>query len=119
MNKASLFLMSALFSQSLLASPIVDAFLADPVTVLDDQGRLQREVARNGLPQTLPVLQYNKELDLVQVELAGQKVWLDTMDVRVSPPLNVVKLPCQKLSSSQADDHQNNSTIGFGSGCSK
>lgn len=119
MIKTSLFLLSALFSQSLFAAPVVDAFLTDPITVLDEQGKSQREVARSGLPKTLPILQYNKDLDLVEVELAGQKVWLDTMDVRVSPPLNVVKLPCQKLSSSQADDHQNNSTIGFGAGCSK
>lgn len=120
MRKTYLFLLSALFSHSLLAAPMVEAFLADPVAVLDDQGKPQRDVARASLPQqALPVLEYNKELDLVQVELAGQKVWLDTMDVRVNPPLNVVKLPCQKLPSNLADDHKNASTIGFGSGCKK
>jgi hypothetical protein len=121
MSKTFLLLFSLLFSHSLLAAgPMVDAFLQDPVPVLDDQGKSLRDVARANLPkQALPVLQYNKELDLVQVDLGSEKVWLDPMTVRVNPPLNVVKLPCQKLSSSLAEDHQNNSTIGFGAGCAK
>lgn len=119
MRKTSLFLLSVLFSHSLLAAPMVVAFLEDSVAVLDDQGEPQHDVARASLPkQPLPVLQYNKELDLVQVELSGQKVWLDTMQLRVNPPLNVVKMPCEKLSQSQAGDHTTNASLGYG-GCSK
>ncbi|MDH0289911.1 hypothetical protein N7414_12360 [Pseudomonas sp. GD04087] len=55
----------------------------------------------------------------MQVEVSGQKVWMDSMAVRVDPPLHVVELPCEKLTRSQAEDQQNNSTIGFGAGCSK
>ncbi|MFB4391146.1 MULTISPECIES: hypothetical protein [unclassified Pseudomonas] len=120
MRTISLFLLSALFSHSLLAAPMVEAFLADPLEVLDEHGKLQRDVARASLPQQpIPVLDYNKEQDLVQLELAGQKVWVDTLQVRVNPPLNVVKLPCQKLPNNLSDDHKNNATIGFGSGCKK
>ncbi|MDH0304051.1 MULTISPECIES: hypothetical protein [unclassified Pseudomonas] len=120
MSKTSLFLLSALFSHSLLAAPMVEAFLDDPVPVLDEQGRALGDRARSNLPkQAIPVLQYNKELDLVQVEVSGERVWLDTMTVRVNPPLNVVKLPCQKLSNTRPEDQQDNSTIGFGAGCSK
>ena len=120
MNKTCLFLLAALLSHaSQAATQTVEAFLADPVAVLDEQGKLEREVALSDIPPNpLPVLQYNEELELVQVELAGKKVWLDTMDLRLNPS-KVVKLPCQKLPTSQAQDQQNNSTIGFGAGCSK
>ena len=120
MNKTCLFLLTALLSHtSLAATQTVEAFLADPVAVLDEQGKLEREVALSEIPPNpLPVLQYNEELELVQVELAGKKVWLDTMDLRLNPS-KVVKLPCQKMPTSQAQDQQNNSTIGFGAGCSK
>ncbi|MGF6693967.1 hypothetical protein M2318_004051 [Metapseudomonas resinovorans] len=120
MNKTCLFLLSALVSHaSLAATPTVEEFLADPVAVLDEQGKLEREVALSEVPPNpLPVLQYNEELELVQVELAGKKVWLDTMDLRLNPS-KLVKLPCQKMPTSQAQDQQNNSTIGFGAGCSK
>ncbi|MEN5033473.1 hypothetical protein [Pseudomonas sp. TWI929] len=120
MNKTFLFLLSALFSHSLLAAPMIEDFIDDPLPVLDEQGKQLRDVARNSLPKhAIEVLQWNKELDLVQVNLAGEKVWLDTLSVRVNPPLNVVTMPCQKLTSSQSDDHQNNSTLGYGAGCSK
>ncbi|MNP79819.1 hypothetical protein D3C76_1777470 [compost metagenome] len=88
--------------------------------MLDEQGKPLRDIARNSLPkQAIEVLQWNKELDLVQVDLGGEKVWLDTMSVRVNPPLNIVTMPCQKLSTSLSDDHQNNSTLGYGAGCAK
>ncbi|WP_336334966.1 hypothetical protein [Pseudomonas putida] len=120
MSKTFLFLFSALFSHSLLAAPMIEAFTDDPLPVLDEQGKPLRDIARNSLPrQAIEVLQWNKELDLVQVDLAGEKVWLDTMSVRVNPPLNIVTMPCQKLSTSLSDDHQNNSTLGYGAGCAK
>ncbi|MGG5288299.1 hypothetical protein [Pseudomonas shirazensis] len=119
MRKTSLFLLSVLFSPSLLAAPMVEAFLGEQITVLDDQGGIQREVASASLgKQPLPVLQYNKDLDLVEVELAGQKVWLDPLQLRINPPLNMVKMPCEKLPTTLASDHKNNSTMGYG-GCSE
>ncbi|AHD12226.1 hypothetical protein C163_00285 [Pseudomonas sp. FGI182] len=120
MSKTFLFLFSALFSHSLFAAPMIEAVIDDPLPVLDEQGKALRDVARSSLPkQAIEVLQWNKELDLVQVDLAGEKVWLDTMSVRVNPPLNIVTMPCQKLSTNLADDHQNNSTLGYGAGCAK
>lgn len=120
MSKTSLSLLCALFSQSLFAASQVVGYLDDTVELLDDQGKVQRAVPSTSLPrQALPVLQYDKELDLVEVEVSGQKVWLDSMAVRVDPPLHVVDLPCEKLTRSQAEDQQNNSTIGFGAGCKK
>ncbi|AFJ58788.1 MAG: hypothetical protein A2W79_27235 [Pseudomonadales bacterium RIFCSPLOWO2_12_60_38] len=121
MNRSLIVLLAALFTQGAWAEThSIKAFLADPVTVLDEQGKQQRELAKKDAPtQPLPVLQYNQALDLVQVELAGQKVWLDTMDLRIEPPLNVVDLPCQGLTKSQAKDSRNNSTIGFGAGCNQ
>ncbi|KAA0941255.1 hypothetical protein FQ186_27945 [Pseudomonas sp. ANT_H14] len=121
MNRTFIVLLVALFSQAVLAEThAIKAFLADPVAVLDEQGKQEREIAQKDTPkQPVPVLQYNKALDLVQVELAGQKVWLDTMDLRIDPPLNVVDLPCQMMPKSLAKDSHNNSTIGFGAGCNQ
>jgi hypothetical protein len=118
MNRTAILLLTALFSQAALsATPTVEAFLADPVALLDEQGKLERELPLKDVPtKPLPVLQYNEALELVQVELSGKKVWLDTMDLRLNPS-KLVKLPCQKMPSSQAADSQNNSTIGFGAGC--
>ncbi|MBC3300183.1 hypothetical protein H0Z09_03520 [Pseudomonas sp. SWRI18] len=121
MNRSLVVLIAALFTQSAWAQTYsIKAFLADPVAVLDEQGKQQRELPQKQAPtQPVPVLQYNKALDLVQVELGGQKVWLDPMDLRIEPPLNVVDLPCQGLTKSQAKDSRNNSTIGFGAGCNQ
>jgi hypothetical protein len=121
MNRTLIVLLVALFSQGAWAEThSIKAFLADPVAVLDEQGKQQRELAQKDAPaQPVPVLQYNKTLELVQVELAGQKVWLDTMDVRIEPPLNVVELPCQEMPKSLVKDSRNNSTIGFGAGCNQ
>jgi hypothetical protein len=121
MNKHLIVLLAALFTQGAWAETHnIMAFLADPVAVLDEQGKQQRELPKKDTPsQPVPVLQYNKTLDLVQVELAGQKVWLDTMDLRIVPPLNIVELPCQGLTKSQTKDSRNASTIGFGAGCNQ
>lgn len=121
MNKTLIVLLAVLFSQVALADVhSIKAFLADPVAVLDEQGKQQRELARKDAPtQPLPVLQYNPALDLVQVELAGQKVWLDTMDLRIEPALNVVDLQCEELIKSKKKDSNNKSTIGFGAGCNQ
>jgi hypothetical protein len=120
MTKTTVLLLAALFSQAALsATPTVDAFLADPVALLDEQGKLQRELPLKDTPKNpIPVLQYNETLELVQVELSGQKVWLDTMDLRLNPS-KIVKLPCQKMPNSLKADSQNNSTIGFGAGCNQ
>lgn len=121
MNRTFTVLLLALVSQGAWAeTQSVKAFLADPVAVLDEQGKQQRELAQKDAPaQPLPVLRYNKALDLVEVELTGQKVWLDTMDVRIEPPLNVVELPCQEMPKSLAKDSRNLSTISFGAGCNQ
>jgi hypothetical protein len=121
MNRSLIVLLATLFTQGAWAEThSIKAFLADPVAVLDEQGKQQRELPKKDAPtQPVPVLQYNKALDLVQVELAGQKIWLDTMDLRIEPPLNVVDLPCQGLTKSQTKDSRNNSTIGFGAGCNQ
>lgn len=121
MNRILIVLLASLFSQPLWAeNHSIEEFLADPVAILDGQGKQERELPQKDAPtQPVPVLQYNKALELVQVELAGQKVWLDTMDVRIEPPLNVVDLPCQKMPKSLAKDSHNNSTIGFGAGCNQ
>ncbi|WP_338489190.1 hypothetical protein VRB78_01245 [Pseudomonas trivialis] len=121
MNRSLIVLLAALFTQGAWAQThTITAFLADPVTVLDEQGAPQRDLARKDTPtQPLTVLQYNSALEIVQVELAGQKVWLDTMDLRIEPPLKVVDLPCQGLTKSQAKSSRNHSTIGFGAGCNQ
>ncbi|MHC8409027.1 hypothetical protein ACYZTR_02350 [Pseudomonas sp. Hz4] len=118
MTRTAALLLTALFSQAAWsATPTVEAFLADPIALLDAQGKLERELPLKDAPKNaLPVLQYNEALELVQIELAGQKVWLDTMDLRLNPS-KLVKLPCQKMPSSKIADSQNNSTIGFGAGC--
>ncbi|MGW7773079.1 hypothetical protein ACTWM0_09030 [Pseudomonas machongensis] len=121
MIKSSLLLLSLLVSQSVMATPepVVEAWLRKSVAVLDDQGKSLHQVDSSSLPKAPKVLQYNKELDIIQVGLPEGDVWMDTMAVRVNPPLNIVKFPCQTLQSGYSDDHQNNSTIGYGAGCKK
>lgn len=120
MIKHAFLLLSLLLSTPLLATtPVVEAFLADPVELLDEQGKLLHETPKAALPKgPLNVLQYNEELELVQVQLGDQVVWLDTVDLRLNPN-KLVKLPCQKMPSSLAADSQNHSTLGFGAGCAK
>lgn len=120
MYKPAFLLLAALASQPALAADLtIEEFLADPIELLDEQGKFQRELPANELPPPpLPVLQYNDNLEFVQVELANQKVWLDTQDLRLNQS-KTVKLPCQKLPTSMTTDKQNNSTIGFGAGCQK
>ncbi|CAM3187063.1 MULTISPECIES: hypothetical protein [Pseudomonas] len=121
MTRIFIVLLVALYSQAVLAEThVIKAFLADPVEVVDEQGKLQREIARKDTPkQPIAVLQLNKALDLVQVELAGQKIWLDVGDLRIEPPLNVMELPCQQMPQSLASDTHNKSTLGYGAGCSQ
>ncbi|SDV07374.1 hypothetical protein [Pseudomonas mucidolens] len=121
MTKTLIVLLVVLFSQEVRADAhTIQAFLADPVAVLDEQGKLQREIAQKDAPkQPVPVLHYNQALDLVQVELAGQKVWLDPMDLRIEPPFHVTDLPCQQVPKSLASDSHNKSTLGYGAGCNQ
>jgi hypothetical protein len=114
-------LIAVLASQTCAAAVAnVEAFLADPVSILDEQGKVEREMPRKEAPaQPLPVLQYNEALELVQVDLAGRKVWLDPMDLRINPPLKVVKMPCERLNGSDKGLEKNHSTMGFGEGCNK
>ncbi|MCQ2995050.1 hypothetical protein ALP94_02846 [Pseudomonas savastanoi pv. glycinea] len=121
MTRVAAFLLTALFSQfALSAGSNVEGFLSDPLEVFDEQRNYLRDLPKKDAPtKPIPVLQYNEALDLVQVELAGQKVWLDNQDLRVNPPLNGVDLPCQKLQPGKSTDSQNNSTMGYGAGCNK
>jgi hypothetical protein len=120
MTRTTVLLLAILFSPAVLsATPTVEAFLADPVALLDEQGKLERELPLKEAPtKPVPVLQYNEALELVQVELSGKKVWLDTMDLRLNPS-KLVKLPCQKAPAGNPTDKQNNSTIGYGAGCNQ
>lgn len=120
MKKTSLFMLAALVSHtSFAAVPVVEEILADPFSILDAQGKLQQELPLSQAPKTsLPILQYNEDMELVQVELGGKNVWLDTMDLRMNPS-KIVTMPCQKMPTSQASDLQNNSTIGYGATCNK
>ena len=121
MNRILIVLLAALYSQGVLSEThVIKEFLADPVEVVDEQGKLQREIARKDTPkQPVQVLKLNKELELVQVELAGQKVWLDTGDLRIEPPFHVTELPCQLMPQSLAKDSNNKSTLGYGAGCNQ
>ena len=119
MTRTTFLLLAALCSPGVFAAT-VEAFEADPLTLLDAHGKSQGTLALKDAPKPpLPVLESNPNLELVQVELGGRKVWLDTMDLRIEPPLNVVDLPCQGLTKSQTKDSRNNSTIGFGAGCNQ
>ena len=119
MSRATLFLLCTWFSQNLLAASQVVGYLDDSIELLDDKGKVQRVVPSAELSQTLPVLRYDKELDLIEIELNDQKIWLDSTAVRIEPPLYQVNLPCEKLSSNYPEDQKKNVTIGFGAGCKK
>ncbi|MBD1555111.1 hypothetical protein [Pseudomonas typographi] len=97
------------------AKPTVEAFIGDPIAILDAQGNVEGEMPLRDAPKgPLPILQYNEAIDLVQVELAGKKVWLDTLDLRMNPT-KIVTLSCQEMKPG-SPDKENNSTIGYG-GC--
>lgn len=116
MNKTLALLFTLLFTQAAAAAQTVEAFLADPIAVLDQQGKLQREILRKDAPKVpLQVLSYNEALDLVQVDLNGQKVWFDALDLRLNPT-KVVKMGCLDMKAGQPESKENNSTIGYG-GC--
>jgi hypothetical protein len=121
MFKRTVFVIALLSSQVCVAAAnTVEAFLADPVSVLDEQGKVLREIPRKDAPtRPLPVLQYNEGAELVQVDLNGQKVWLDPVDLRIKPPLKIVTMPCEKLNGSEKGAEKNHSTMGFGEGCNK
>ncbi|MGY4491854.1 hypothetical protein [Pseudomonas sp. TE3610] len=115
MNKTSALIFAALLSsQAVAATQVVEGFLADPVAILDAKGQQIGELARKDAPKgSLPVLQYNDALDLVQVEVAGKQVWLDTEDLRMKPT-KVVKLGCKEIPTGK--QRENSSSLGYG-GC--
>lgn len=117
MNKVIVMLLAAVFSQAAAAAAqTVEGFLADPVAIMDAQGKQVGELPLKDAPKPpLPVLQYNEGLDQVQVELAGKLVWLDTQDLRMNPT-KVVKLGCKDMKTGLPASKENNSTIGYG-GC--
>lgn len=117
MNKTVALLFALLFSQAAAATTqVVEAFLADPVEILDNLGKHAGEMALKDAPKgPLPVLQYNESLDLVQVELAGKPVWLDTEDLRMNPT-KAVKLNCKEIPTGKAASKENPSSLGYG-GC--
>ncbi|EIK94544.1 hypothetical protein PMM47T1_21673 [Pseudomonas sp. M47T1] len=116
MNKTIALFFALLFSQAAAATQVVEGFLADPVEILDSLGKHAGEMARKDAPKgPLPVLQYNESLDLVQVELAGKPVWLDTEDLRMNPT-KVVKLACKEVPIGKGEGKENPSSLGYG-GC--
>ncbi|KXJ30342.1 MULTISPECIES: hypothetical protein [Pseudomonas] len=105
-------------SLELQAAPLtVVAIESDPLSLLDPLGKPLGSLSRDRLPQLpLPVLSTN-ELDLVEVQLDGRRVWLDRMDVRLNQGAEV-KMPCAKLASGTAD-RSSGATLGYGAGCAK
>ena len=94
-------------------------YVSDPVALLDETGRLLRKQPRTELPATpLAALQWNEDLELVQVEIDGQRVWLDGVDVRLNEG-KTVPMPCARLPRGKAESATNLSTIGYGAGCEK
>ena len=90
---------------------------AAPLTVVVIESDPLSSLSRDRLPQLpLPVLSTN-ELDLVEVQLDGRRVWLDRMDVRLNQGAEV-KMPCAKLASGTAD-RSSGATLGYGAGCAK
>ena len=114
MNKTLALLFTLLFTPAALAAQTVEEFLADPVAVLDERGKLEREIPRKDAPKVpLTVLSYNEVLDLVQVDLGGKKVWFDPLDLRLNPT-KIVKLGCDEMKAGQLESKENNSTISYG-----
>ena len=108
-----------LSSTSYAAGLTVEQYTNDPIALLDAEGRLLKKVARSELPATaLAAQQWNDDLELVQVEVAGQLVWLDGVDVRLSQG-KTVPMPCAALPKARAESATNLSTIGYGAGCAK
>ncbi|EXF45181.1 hypothetical protein BAY1663_02393 [Pseudomonas sp. BAY1663] len=94
-------------------------YVSDPVALLDETGRLLHKQPRAELPPPpLAALQWNEELELVQVEIGGQRVWLDGVDVRLNEG-KTVPMPCARLPRGKAESATNLSTIGYGAGCEK
>jgi len=120
MNRSLIVVLVALFTQGAWAEThSIKAFLADPVAVLDEQGKQQRELPKKTRrPNPSPCCSTTRRwiwcrLSWRSEGLAGHH------GLRIEPPLNVVDLPCQGLTKSQTKDSRNNSTIGFGAGCNQ
>ncbi|NKQ11940.1 hypothetical protein [Pseudomonas sp. SST3] len=97
----------------------VEEYTNDPIALLDETGRLLQRVPRAELPPTpLAAQQWNEDMELVQVEIAGRPVWLDGVDVRLSEG-KTVPMPCAALPRAKADGATNLSTIGYGAGCAR
>lgn len=118
MIKAWLASAALVISLELQAAPLaVVAIESDPLSMLDQYGKPLGNLSRDRLPALpLPVLATN-ELDLVEVQLQGQRVWLDRMDVRLNQG-EEVRMPCAKLASGTAD-RSSGATLGYGAGCNK
>lgn len=120
MRKPLVLLFALLFGGISHATELtVEEYTSDPIALLDEQGRLLKKVSQAELPAT-PLLarQWNDDLELVQVEIAGQLVWLDGVDVRLSQG-KTVPMPCAALPRARAESATNLSTIGYGAGCAK
>ncbi len=120
MRKPLTLLCALLFSGvSQAAALTVEEYTNDPIALLDEAGRLLQRVPRAELPPTpLATQRWNEDMDLVQVEIGGRAVWLDTMDVRLSEG-KVVPMPCASLPKGKPEGATNLSTIGYGAGCAR
>ncbi len=116
MIKAWLIGFSLIVSLDLQAASLaVIAIESEPLSLLDQHGKPLGNLTRDRLPALpLPVLATN-ELDLVEVQLEGKRVWLDRMDIRLNQG-EEVSMPCAKLASGTAD-RSNGATLGYGAGC--
>lgn len=95
-------------------------FEVDPVMILDNTGKLVKEVSVAELPEPdIEVLAFNEELELVQINTkAGAPVWLDIYDLELNQG-KIVELDCTKLATAKDADHHETGTMGFGGRCSK
>src|SRR5690606_25904148 len=92
-------------------------YVSDPVALLDETGRLLRKQPRTELPATpLAALQWNEDLELVQVEIDGQRVWSDGGDVRLRGGKGVT-IACARLPRGKAESASHLCTSGYGAGC--
>ncbi len=118
-NKLYILLLSVFFSAIACAESavIVKGYAVDNIGIYDEEGSWVRDIATKKLPAPTTATAYDPELGLVRITVAGEQLWLDTMDLKLNKKPRVAWSCADISSSSQSADSTAGGVMGFGDLC--
>ncbi len=121
LKKFFILLTAGLFSAVIYAQKplVIEGYGVDEVGVFDQQGNWVKDIASKKLPAPLVPTAYNSDLEMVEVDVNGERFWLDTMDLQLNQRASTSKTCSSLHPSARSESSRSGVSMGVSKLCTE